>query len=144
MTSLDLAVIGNCNVGALLDSRARVVWYCLPRLDGDPVFCSLLNDHRDGESGFYDVELQGFAWSEQRYRKNSAVITTTLCDENGGAVEVTDFAPRFKQFGRVFRPMVLLRTIRPVSGLSLPFIPSCLPTTARLSGTDIILSQWIL
>ena len=29
-------------------------------------------------------------------------------------------------------------------GLSLPFIPSCLPTTARLSGTDIILSQWIL
>ena len=28
--------------------------------------------------------------------------------------------------------------------LSLPFIPSCLPTTVRLSGTDIILSQWIL
>ena len=28
--------------------------------------------------------------------------------------------------------------------LSLPFIPSCLPTTARLSVTDIILSQWIL
>ena len=30
------------------------------------------------------------------------------------------------------------------SDLSLPFIPSCLPTTARLSGTDIILSQWLL
>ncbi len=29
-------------------------------------------------------------------------------------------------------------------GLSIPFIPSCLPTTAWLSGTDIILSQWIL
>ena len=28
--------------------------------------------------------------------------------------------------------------------VSLPFIPSCLPTTAWLSGTDIILSQWIL
>ena len=28
--------------------------------------------------------------------------------------------------------------------LSLPFIPSCLPTTARLCGTEIILSQWIL
>ena len=28
--------------------------------------------------------------------------------------------------------------------LSLPLIPSCLPTTARFSGTDIILSQWIL
>ena len=32
----------------------------------------------------------------------------------------------------------------PPGHLSLPFIPSCLPTTARLSGTDIILSQWIL
>ena len=32
----------------------------------------------------------------------------------------------------------------PPGYLSLPFIPSCLPTTARLSGTDIILSQWIL
>ena len=31
-----------------------------------------------------------------------------------------------------------------VGDLSLPFIPSCLPTTARLCGTDIILSQWIL
>ena len=33
---------------------------------------------------------------------------------------------------------------RPAEPVSLPFIPSCLPTTAWLSGTDIILSQWIL
>ena len=39
----------------------------------------------------------------------------------------------------------ILEEDRPVHRkLSLPFIPSCLPTTARLSGTDIILSQWIL
>ena len=31
-----------------------------------------------------------------------------------------------------------------ISRLSIPFIPSRLPTTAWLSGTDIILSQWIL
>ena len=31
-----------------------------------------------------------------------------------------------------------------VARLSLPFIPSCLPTAVRLSGTDIILSQRIL
>ena len=36
------------------------------------------------------------------------------------------------------------RTSHHKQRLSLPFIPSCLPTTARLSGTDIILSQWIL
>ena len=39
-------------------------------------------------------------------------------------------------------PIELPPTLR--NYLSLPFIPSCLPTTARLSGTDIILSQWIL
>ena len=43
---------------------------------------------------------------------------------------------------RVSAPFVFSR--RYVSRLSFPFIPSCLPTTARLSGTDIILSQWIL
>ena len=38
----------------------------------------------------------------------------------------------------------VVRWLRENSNLSLPFIPSCLPTTARLSGMDIILSQWIL
>ena len=116
MSTLDLAVIGNCAISALLDSRARIVWTCLPRFDGDPVFCSLLNDHEDGEKGFYDVELFGFVRSEQNYQPNSAVLVTTLYDEMGGALEITDFAPHFKQFGRVFRPMMLLRLIRPLAG----------------------------
>ena len=34
--------------------------------------------------------------------------------------------------------------VQPRRWVSIPIIPSCLPTTARLSGTDIILSQWIL
>ncbi len=116
MSTLDLAVIGNCAISALLDSRARIVWSCLPRFDGNPVFCSLINNHEDGEKGFYDVELFGFDRSEQNYRPNSAILVTILYDENGGAVEITDFAPHFRQFGRVFRPMTLLRQIRPLAG----------------------------
>ncbi|MFQ5775237.1 MAG: glycoside hydrolase family 15 protein [Kiloniellaceae bacterium] len=116
MSSLDLAVIGNCSVGALLDSRARIVWTCVPRFDGDPVFCSLLNDRGGEHKGFFDVELLDFAWSDQSYRRNSAVVDTTLCDQTGGAIEITDFAPRFKQFGRVFRPVMLMRIVRPVAG----------------------------
>jgi len=42
MSSLDLAVIGNSSVAALIDSRARIVFASMPRLDSDPVFCSLL------------------------------------------------------------------------------------------------------
>jgi GH15 family glucan-1,4-alpha-glucosidase len=113
--NLDLALIGNCNISALIDSRARVVWCCVPRFDGDPVFCSLLNNG-DGEKGFWDVELFDYARSEQRYRRNSAIVITTLYDQHGGVIEITDFAPRFKQFGRIFRPMSLVRHIRPRKG----------------------------
>ena len=34
--SLELGVIGNCEIAALVDESARIVWACLPRLDGDP------------------------------------------------------------------------------------------------------------
>jgi len=39
---LSLAVIGNCEVSALIDARGCLVWMCLPRPDGDPVFSALL------------------------------------------------------------------------------------------------------
>lgn len=54
ISSLELGVIGNCQVSALIDRSGRYVWACLPRLDGDPVFCSLLrNDFIDDERGFF-------------------------------------------------------------------------------------------
>ena len=40
MQSLDLAVIGNCVVSALIDKQGRHVWHCHPRLDADPIFCT--------------------------------------------------------------------------------------------------------
>ena len=42
--TLDLWPIGNCQVSALVDRAGRFVWGCLPRVDGDPAFCSLLDD----------------------------------------------------------------------------------------------------
>ncbi len=120
MSSLDLGVIGNCAVGALVDTIGRVVWYCQPRFDGDPVFCQLLNDDRsveEGTSGIYQIELIDFARSEQEYIKNTAVLVTRLYDKNGGAVEITDFAPRFGQFGRMFRPAMIVRIVKPLSGV---------------------------
>ena len=116
MTSLDLAVVGNCSIGALIDAHGRLVWACFPRFDGDPHFSALLDSQNGEEQGFYDVELTDFSHSEQRYRRNSAILETTLHDQNGGALRIIDFAPRFKQFGRVFRPMTLVRLIQPLSG----------------------------
>ncbi len=114
-TNLDLAAIGNSTIAALIDTRGRVVWACFPRLDGDPLFASLLDT--EGEAGgLFDVVLDGEASATQAYRLNTAIVETTLSDGNGGIVRVTDFAPRFKQFGRVYRPAMLVRRIEPVAG----------------------------
>lgn len=114
MQNLDLALIGNCSVGALIDEQARLVWGCFPRFDGDPIFCSLLNPAVD--HGHFTVELADCARTEQQYMENTAILVTRLYDCSGGAVEVTDFAPRFDQFGRTFRPMMIVRRLRRLAG----------------------------
>jgi GH15 family glucan-1,4-alpha-glucosidase len=111
MTSLDLGIIGNCTISALIDRQGTVVWSCFPRFDGDPLFCRLLDE--DGERGFYAVELDDLVEIEQHYLPNTAVLVTRLIDRNDDGVEITDFAPRFLQFGRIFRPTTLMRIVRP-------------------------------
>ncbi|UNK48997.1 glycoside hydrolase family 15 protein [Lysobacter sp. S4-A87] len=115
-TSLDLGIIGNGSIAALIDARARIVWGCVPAFDGDPTFCALLSP-RQHEGGDYAIELEDFASSEQEYLINTAVIRTVLRDTQGGAIEIIDFAPRWHQNERFYRPVMLLRHVRPLSGL---------------------------
>ena len=114
---LDLGVVGNCAFAALIDRRANVVWACMPRLDGDPVFAGLLEGGlAEPESSRFDVEIEGFERSRQAYVENTPVLVTTLHDREGGGLEITDFAPRFTRFGRRYRPMSLVRILRPRAG----------------------------
>lgn len=94
------------------------MWYCLPRFDGDPVFCALVNDFESQESpdGLFAIELEGFDHSEQYYDDNTAVLVTRLEDQEGNALEIVDFCPRFKHFGRIFKPTTIVRMIKPVKG----------------------------
>ena len=116
-SSLDLGVTGNCVISALIDRAARVVWSCLPRLDGDPVFHALVDNGGGADArGFWSIELGGFERSEQEYLGNTAVLVTRLFSANGSAVEVTDFCPRFERHGRMFRPQMLVRRLRPLAG----------------------------
>ncbi|MBV8793057.1 MAG: glycoside hydrolase family 15 protein, partial [Pseudolabrys sp.] len=112
---LDLAVIGNGRTAALLEPCGRIVWWCLPRYDGDPVFCRLLAGNE--EKGFTDVVLDNLAEAKSSYIRNTAVVATELTDVQGGAVRITDFAPRFQEFGRTYRPPTLMRTIEPIAGM---------------------------
>src|SRR3990172_13133027 len=117
ISSLDLGLIGNGRIGALINDSAEIVWCCLPRFDGDPAFCSLLKEHRPGEDfGYCVVELVDQVACEQSYRTNSAVLVTRMTDAQGAVVEVTDFCPSFHQYGRMFIPMMLIRQIRRIEG----------------------------
>jgi GH15 family glucan-1,4-alpha-glucosidase len=115
--NLDLGVVGNCEVSALIDEFGSVVWMCLPRPDGDPVFSALLT--RDGGAaagGAFAVDMADFARAEQRYLRNTAVLETILHDSRGGSLRIVDFCPRFRSRGRMFRPMMLVRLVEPLAG----------------------------
>lgn len=120
MTSLDLAVIGNCMISALVDRRAQIVWSCFPRFDGDPVFSALLDSppaQSEGDQrGVFAIDMVGMQTCEQAYLENTAVLVSTLTDSHGNVLEITDFVPRFKNFDRMFRPPMLIRRVRPVKG----------------------------
>ncbi len=111
---LDLAAVGNGQVAALVDPQARIVWWCFPRLDGDPVFCRLLAGQE--EKGFMDVTIEGQVCASSSYIRNTAILQTRLEAEDGSAVLVTDFAPRFNRYSRPYHPAQLIRRIEPVAG----------------------------
>ena len=117
MRNLDLALIGNGRIGALLDATGTIVWCCFPQFDGDPKFYALLNDGTDRTTeGLWAVELINFVRSEQSYEANTAVLTTRLHDDSGGIVELTDCVPRFAQHGRLFQPTTIVRCLRRIAG----------------------------
>lgn len=117
--NLDLWPIGNCQVSALIDRAGRFVWACAPKVDGDPLFSSLL-DGRDPRSddavGLWSIDLEDCASVEQHYLTNTPILVTRMTDSNGSAIEITDFCPRFERLGRMYRPVAFARIVRPVAG----------------------------
>lgn len=114
--SLDLSVIGNGVISALLDRFGNIVWGCWPRIDGDPFFCALL-DGETPESGFFSIAFDEEAEAEQFYVRNTAIVRTILRSKSGASLQITDLAPRFRQYHRLFRPPMIIRRIEPLEGL---------------------------
>ena len=146
MKNLNLWPIGNCQVSALIDGEAGFVWACQPRVDGDPMFCALLDPK--GESAFprgeWRITLENQASAEQRYLKNTPILVTRLTDGDGAVVEVYDFCPRFERSGRMYRPVAFIRIVRPIVGaarikvLLNPAIDWGAEDAERTSGTNHI------
>ena len=117
MNDLDLALIGNCSIGALINANGEIVWGCFPRFDGDALFCALLQGKRGAEDpGIWAIDLLDQVRVEQQYVPDTPVLVTRLFDQEGGCIELTDFAPRFQQHGRIFCPMMIVRRVKRISG----------------------------
>jgi len=108
----DLGLIGNCQLSALVRADGAIVWSCMPRFDSAPVFGALL-DEREG--GRFAVRPAEFGSGVQSYLTNTNVLETRFETESG-AFRVLDFAPRFVQYERTFRPTKLIRIVEPLSG----------------------------
>lgn len=108
----DLGLIGNCHYSALVERTGAIVWCCLPRFDSEPVFSSLL-DEKDG--GRFSIGPADGEIGSQRYLDNTNILETNFTTPSG-SIRVIDFAPRFIQYDRAFRPTQLIRIVEPMSG----------------------------
>ena len=109
----DYGIVGNCAFLAHVGMDTNVAWLCWPRFDSSFVFGGLLDEQKGGE---FSVRPPSESFtSHQYYLENTNVLCTEIEDENG-KFRVTDFAPRFFQYDRHFKPLMLIRKIEPLSG----------------------------
>lgn len=112
MSLADLGLIGNCQISALVRRDGAVVWSCMPRFDSPPIFAALLDEDA---GGVFAISPASGAAGVQRYLPNTNVLET-LFETPEGAFRVIDFAPRFIQWERTFRPTKIVRIVEPLSG----------------------------
>lgn len=112
----NMGVIGNCSYIAYIDIHANVNWMCMPRFDASFIFGSLLDKTKGGE---FSITPVGDYNSRQYYIPNSNVLCTEFTCSNG-KFRVIDCAPRFQQYERNFKPLMLVRKIELIEGN--PFI----------------------
>jgi len=114
--TLDLFPIGNCAASALVDRQGRYVWSCAPRVDGEPIFSALIGGDQAEAHGFWAIEVEDQAQITQAYLRNTPILRTEITDASGARLEIIDFAPRYRQFGRAYRPNAFIRQIKAISG----------------------------
>lgn len=105
-------IIGNCQYSALIED-GNVAWLCWPRFDSSFVFGSILDAERGGE--FRVAPASERYTVVQSYVTNTNILRTRFETEQG-IFDVLDFAPRFYQHDRFFRPTMLVRILVPIKG----------------------------
>jgi len=108
----DSGIIGNCAFIAHIRKDTNVAWMCWPRFDSSFLFGGLLDPEKGGQ--FSILPENGYT-STQRYVENTNILVTEI-ETADGRYRITDFAPRFQQYERYYKPLMLVRKIEPVLG----------------------------
>lgn len=105
-------LIGNCAFLAHVHKNTNIEWLCWPRFDSTFIFGGLLDKDKGGE---FSILPATEYTSVQYYLENTNVLCTEITSQNG-KYRITDFAPRFKQYERFFKPLMLIRKIELIEG----------------------------
>lgn len=114
MSQLDFGLIGNCQISALIDKNAEVVWCCMPRFDSPAIFASLLDSEIGGG---WSIEPFHKWESRQSYIRNTNVLITYFKQLDGAEYEVIDFCPRYADARGFYKPPHLIRILKPIKGI---------------------------
>lgn len=113
----NMGLIGNCSYMAYIDNQANVKWMCMSRFDSSFIFGSLLDENKGGEFSIQPAK-EKFS-SKQHYIENTNILITDF-EVSDGKFRVIDYAPRFYQYDRYFKPLMFCRKIELIEGR--PFI----------------------
>jgi glucoamylase len=109
----NMGIVGNCSFLAYIDIDANIKWLCMPRFDSSFLFGSLLDSKKGGK---FQISPKNPTYtSKQYYVENTNILCTEFYTEEG-SFRVTDFAPRFQQYNRYFRPSMFFRKIELIEG----------------------------
>ncbi|MEM6829510.1 MAG: glycoside hydrolase family 15 protein [Bacteroidota bacterium] len=111
--SYDYGVIGNCAYTAHVHTDTNISWMCWPKFDSSFIFGGMLDKEKGGSFSIRPTE--GKKFGTQSYIENTNILSTEIsCDS--GVYRVIDFAPRFFQMNRYYRPLMLIRKIERIKG----------------------------
>src|SRR6266536_574989 len=108
----NFGIIGNCSYLAYIDTEADVKWMCLPGFDSSFLFGGLIDKDK---GGCFKITPYGNYKNKQYYLPNSNILCTEF-ESDQGRFRVVDFAPRFMQYERYFRPLMFIRKIEWMGG----------------------------
>jgi GH15 family glucan-1,4-alpha-glucosidase len=109
----ETGIIGNCGFLAHVNKNTNIDWLCWPRFDSTFIFGGLLDAKKGGE---FNIRPEGSYTSNQYYLENTNVLITEITLANGESYRVTDFAPRFFEHQRYYKPLMLVRKVEAIEG----------------------------